>query len=205
MFTRDSKKVQDILKELTLGTDAEKWIKGLKCGKKAMQELQAYYEGTSEGARRKQVDIADLNNIFYKNETTLTFDKYITKLKAIFNVLETYGVPLYKEHMVEHLLDHIMSPNTELKTEVKIFKSSNLSKFVKASTYLHTLVARIYPSANPSSGRFRKRSIYATGRGDHGDGRGGRFNGRGTRVTRYFEDSEWDELSKDTSKKITEE
>ena len=33
MFTRDSRKVIDILKELTLGTDAETWIKGLKCGK----------------------------------------------------------------------------------------------------------------------------------------------------------------------------
>ena len=30
MFTRDSSKVIDILKELTLGTDAETWIKGLK-------------------------------------------------------------------------------------------------------------------------------------------------------------------------------
>ena len=30
MFTRDSRKVIDILKEPTLGTDADKWIKGLK-------------------------------------------------------------------------------------------------------------------------------------------------------------------------------
>ena len=33
MFTRDSGKVLDILKELTLGTDSEIWIKGLKCGR----------------------------------------------------------------------------------------------------------------------------------------------------------------------------
>ena len=41
------------------------------------------------------------------------------------------------------------------------------------------MVARIYPSANPSSGRFRNLSIYAAGRGEHGNGRGGHFNGRG--------------------------
>ena len=37
MFTRDTRKVHDILKELTLVTDFETWIKGLKCVRKAMQ------------------------------------------------------------------------------------------------------------------------------------------------------------------------
>ena len=37
MFSRDSRKVIDILKEVTIGTDPETWIKGLKCDKKAMQ------------------------------------------------------------------------------------------------------------------------------------------------------------------------
>ena len=37
MFTRDSRKVLDIIKELALGNDAETRIKGLKCGRKAMQ------------------------------------------------------------------------------------------------------------------------------------------------------------------------
>ena len=46
MFTRDSKKVFEIIKEPTLGNDAEKWIKGLKCGRKSMQELQYHYEVT---------------------------------------------------------------------------------------------------------------------------------------------------------------
>ena len=41
------------------------------------------------------------------------------------------------------------------------------------------MVARLYPSSNPSSGRFRNFIIYAAGRGDRGGGRGGRLNGRG--------------------------
>ena len=47
MFTRDSRKVLGIIKELVLGTDSESWIKGLKCGKEEMQELQSHYDGTS--------------------------------------------------------------------------------------------------------------------------------------------------------------
>ena len=114
MFTRASSKVIDILKELTLGNNAETWIKCIKYGRKAMQELQAHYDGTSEEAWRKQVAIADLKNTLYKNEINFTFDKYVPKLNVILNVLEKYGVPLYKKNMVEHVLDQIISPNKNL-------------------------------------------------------------------------------------------
>ena len=41
------------------------------------------------------------------------------------------------------------------------------------------MIARLYPSDNPSSGRFRKRSLYAASRGYRGSRRGVSFNGRG--------------------------
>ena len=41
------------------------------------------------------------------------------------------------------------------------------------------MVDRLYPSTNPSSGRFRKSGLYATVRGECGNGRGGCINGRG--------------------------
>ena len=81
MFIRDSRKFLDIIKELTLGTDAETWIKGLQCGRKSMQELHAQYDVRSEGAWRNQVSIAYLKRIFYKNETTFTFEKYVNVMK----------------------------------------------------------------------------------------------------------------------------
>ena len=93
MFIIDSRKILDILKELTLRTDAETCIKGLKCGKKSMQELQAHYDGTSEESLRKQVSRSYLKKIFYNNYNTFTFEKYVTKLKGFFNVLDKYGVP----------------------------------------------------------------------------------------------------------------
>ena len=80
--------------------------------------------------------------------------------------------------MIKHLLDQIMSPDSELKTEVNICRSSHFSKFVKVSTYLSTEVARLYPYANGSSGCFGKLTIYATARGDRGSGRSVSFNGR---------------------------
>ena len=73
MFTRDSRKVLDIIKELTLLTDTETWIKSFKFGIKVMHELQYQYDSTQEVSRRKKVARKYLNKIFYKNETTFTF------------------------------------------------------------------------------------------------------------------------------------
>ena len=83
MFNIYSRKVIDILKELAFRNDAEKWIKGLNYGRKVMQELKYHYDGISDGSRRKNFSRADLNKIFYKNETHFTFEKYSTELKGI--------------------------------------------------------------------------------------------------------------------------
>ena len=52
----------------------------------------------------------DLKKIFYKNETAFKFEKYLTKLKKIFNVLLKYGSPLVEEKNLEQLLDKITYP-----------------------------------------------------------------------------------------------
>ena len=48
-----------------------------------MQEIQARYDFTPEGAWGKQVSRAELKKILYKNETTFTFGNYVTKIKGI--------------------------------------------------------------------------------------------------------------------------
>ena len=90
--------------------------------------------------------------------------------------MEKYGVPLNEEHIMEQILYQTTSPNIELKTEFNIYRFSHSSTFDKVSTYFFTVVDIFYPSTNPSSGRFRKRGIYATGLGDHVSGRSGHFN-----------------------------
>ena len=46
-----------------------------------MLTLQNHYDGKSECKRRKQVAKDDLKRLFYRNETTFSFEKYITKIK----------------------------------------------------------------------------------------------------------------------------
>ena len=60
-----------------------------------MQALHDHYGGTSDREQRKQLARYDLKKKFYKNNTTFTFEKYVTKIKGIFNIVEKYGVTLY--------------------------------------------------------------------------------------------------------------
>ena len=94
-------------------------------------------------------------------------------------MLRKYGVPLYEEKKVEHLLENIKYTNTEFNTEVNICRYSNSSILIKGYTYLPTVVARIYPSNNPSSDRFRNRGIYDSDRGDCISGQGEIFKIQG--------------------------
>ena len=176
MLTKDSRKVLNILNKLTLGTYIKLWIMGLRCGRNSTQEIQYQYDGTSEGTQSKLVARADLMKKFYKNKTTFTLEKYVTKLKGGFNVLDKYDFPIYYEQMEDNLLEQITSPNIDLKTEVNICRSSHSSEFFNSSMHVSTVVEILYPSTNSSLGRFRKRGIYATRRCDRSSIRGGCFN-----------------------------
>ena len=82
------------LSRTSLENDDKTSIKGFKRERNPIQELLANYDGNPEGAQRKKVSRYDLKKIFYNNETPFIFEKYVTELKRIFNVLEKYGVTL---------------------------------------------------------------------------------------------------------------
>ena len=60
-----------------------------------MLALQNHFDGKQGGEHRKQGDKDYIKRLFYRNKTTFSFDKYITKTKQRFNVLGNYNVPLY--------------------------------------------------------------------------------------------------------------
>ena len=90
----------------------------------------------SECERSKKVDKDDLKRLFYRNKTTLSFDKYVTNIKQTFNVIDNYNVPLYEEEKVRKILDNTNRPNNYLKAEFKICRSSHSARFETASIYL---------------------------------------------------------------------
>ena len=95
MFKCDSKHVLQILKERTNGTQAKDWMNGNSFSRTNMIALKDHYDGTAEGERRMIVAKADLAKLFYQNKSTFSFEKYVTKLLTIFNILEKYKFPVY--------------------------------------------------------------------------------------------------------------
>ena len=53
MFYRDTKKVLATLKELTVDTDAETWMKEKRCGRESMLALHTNYDVKPEYECRK--------------------------------------------------------------------------------------------------------------------------------------------------------
>jgi hypothetical protein len=215
VFRSDSMKVLSLLKSLTVGTDAENWMKGKTCGRLAMQAIQAHYDGDAEAEKRKEAAKSDLKMLHYRHEASMSFEKYINRLKKCFDTLEKYGVPYYEEDKVKLLLDRIQCNHGEIKTQVSICRASYSSDFVQASTYMSREISRIFPNSNVASisfgkGKYKGRNVSSL----HGKGKnkGKRKNGKemnnGVDVsdrTRYFSKDEWKKLDNDVRKKILDD
>jgi hypothetical protein len=122
-FERDTQQVLKIIQELTNGTPAEDWIKRIDWGRKAMAALQDHFDGAAEGKRRKAQANAELKNLYYRNESSYSFEffeKYVTKLKNSFDISERYKVPKHEEEKVHLLLDRIQTSSQDLKTAISM-------------------------------------------------------------------------------------
>ena len=124
-----------------------------------MMALQNHYGGKSQSELRKQVDEDDINMLFYRNKTNLSFEKYVTRTKQTFIVLESYNVPLYEEDKVRKILDHINFPQNNLKPEVKNCRSSHSVSSETSSTYLSTVISSLsLRNSHHQEGMNRSRS-----------------------------------------------
>lgn len=210
IYRNDSQRVLLIIRSLTTGTDAENWIKGISCGRMAMRALQEHYDGNAESEKRKEAARADIKTLFYKNESSFSFEKYINRLKKSFDTLDKYGVPIYEEDKVKLLLDKIQSTHSEIRTQVSICRSSHAKNFIEASTYMSREVSRIFPGSNVSSANYHKGKSKGTRNVSKVGVRRGKAKKKMNGVdvsdpTRYFSPEEWKKLDKETRKAILED
>jgi hypothetical protein len=188
-------------------------MKGKTCGRVAMQSIQAHYDGDAESEKRKEAARSDLKVLHYRHEASMSFEKYLNRLKKCFNTLEKYGVPYYEEDKVKLLLDRIQCNHGEVKTQVSICRASYSADFVQASTYMSREISRIFPNSNVASisfgkGKYKGRNVSLM----NGKGRKRNKNGKEinngvdiTDRTRYFSKDEWKKLDPEARKKILED
>ena len=152
-----------LLKELCLMTEAEPWIRNIKCGRKAMQALQKHYDGVDEAKRRIDEARAKIASAFYRHEATFTFEKFATNLYDSFMILEKYGKALYEDEKLRLLFSKCQNNHPDFKQEVNICRQQ-YETFTEAVTYMKTVVARLFldiarPKARRNIGSVNTKQI----------------------------------------------
>ena len=155
VFDMDSKSVLSVIKECTLDTEAETWIRNIRCGRAAMQALQHHYDGVDEARKRLDNSKAQLDKLFYQHEATFSFEKYVTALNGIYKIHERYNEPIYESDKVRYLLDKCQNNHVEFKQAVGICRTL-YTNFDDAVTYLKTTVGRLFPDGGRGT---RRRNI----------------------------------------------
>jgi len=153
LFDLDSEKVLTLLKELCLKTEAEPWIRNIKCGREAMQALQRHYDGVDEGKRRVEEARARISSVFYKHEATFSFEKFATTLYDSFQILDKYNKPLYEDEKLRLLFSKCQNNHPDFKQEINICRQQ-YDTFAEAVTYMKIVVARLFlDTAKPKAHR----------------------------------------------------
>ena len=194
-FKRDNKLVYQMLKSACIKSDAWTWIQSFDRaadGRKAWLALVGHYDGTGELNKRVERAKEELSRLHYKDEKVFPFEKYVTKLKENFYVLEKdKHEDLTGKQQVDVLLRGIRSTDTGIvAAKTNIFQSYR-ANFDKAAEFLSSLIANTHAAAqldysNRHAGN-KRRYVSATGSNDQRGGRGrarrgdGRFGQRGGR------------------------
>ena len=183
-FRQDNKTVYQLLKAKCLKTAAWDWIQEYdrtSNGRAAWLALCDHYNGEAEENKRVDMAHEQLKQLYYTNETTFPFEKFLTKLKAAFAVLdEVKDEKLSDKQKVHKMLDMIRSNDPALISAVTVTRKEYKTDFTGAANYFSSEVTRIYPAAQAqNSSRRRRISEVNTDQGGR-DGRRvrGRFGGR---------------------------
>jgi Ca2+-binding EF-hand superfamily protein len=107
IFQSDTQKVYHILKSDTVRTDEWEWIKvydSNQDGHLAFKALREHYDGPGEINKRISLTRTQIKKLFYKNEQTFSFEKFITKLNGAFQMLAECHEDLMEKNMVDHMI-----------------------------------------------------------------------------------------------------
>ena len=82
----------------------------IRYGKKLFGNLRNHYNGTGKHLKRVAKSNQILENIHYKNEnTTVTFEDYVTSIKETYKILKDKGEVHNDSHKVQTLIRGICS------------------------------------------------------------------------------------------------
>jgi len=184
-FDSDNRAVYRKLKAFLINTPGWAWIEPFNAtedGRQAFRAWSDHYNGEGELSKRTALAKQRLDQLHYRNEKSMTFERYTELLTKCFQTLHKDVDQRYSDRQkVEKFLKGITTQEPELSGAKAVIDMRYPRDFTGACAYFSTQVARVHgPAVLEGKQRGRKRSIYSTQSGRGGRGRGrGRFGGRG--------------------------
>jgi hypothetical protein len=226
-YQEDSRAVYRLLKSFLIDTAGWAWIESFNAtenGRGAFWAWANHYNGQGELSKRTSLAKASVESLHYKNERSMSFEKYTELLTKCFTTLDKDEEErLTDRQKVGKLLKGIQSSDTELLACKAVISQNYPRNFTGACAYFSQEVGRLHGGAQLENRKYRKRRVSEVssfrgrgrgrGRGRFGSrdggrsGRGGRGDNSGgnrnctvingvdvTNPTRSFTDQEWQSL-----------
>lgn len=216
-YREDNREVYHLFKDLLTKTEGATWFEKVRDGdgRAAHLLLREHYIGEAHDMRRAAAANAKLESLFWKNEASFSFEKFLTRMNEAFKELEDAGQPLYPQQKVQWLLRGVKNDDIQVQTTMGIIRDRYLTDFDSACLTLSRTVSTRFVSVESNRNKRTIGAVQSNGRGNqqgrgrgrgrHGSarGRGGRSDGRMkvtmngvdvTDVSRSFTSDEWDKL-----------
>ena len=103
-------------------------------GRAAWFAFCEHFDGPAEGDKRVTVSRSNIDQVFYNNGSTFSFERYTTSLKHAFDTLWKYNQPKSDCEELEILLRQINTNNTQITSCIQICCHSYSAKFNVAAT-----------------------------------------------------------------------
>lgn len=198
-YEHDSLQVHEMLVNFTTGHPSHAWIKSVEKyedGRRSMKALRDHFEGKGNATR----NLAEANRLrdtlHYRNEKTLSFERFLNKMQEMFNIYAKEDQELSEKSKVDLLFSKVQHQGLQAAVEAlrtKEVEGVELT-YTAAANHLSTTVARLAAS---NGGR----AISALG--TTGSGGNGIYNSDGSIKTGHI--ANWRSLTEEERSKVFEE
>lgn len=150
-YVADRRQVHQLLTGKVLGEQAEEWIRDDKSkqnGRIDFNHLKEHYEGEGNVSRRITQAEALHKSLFYKQERSMKFSVFLSRLQTMFQIYKQEGEEQPESAKIRFLLDRVQAPHlsqavTSLRFQnnqgtltYSMAKNSLMTEVVKSSDYV---------------------------------------------------------------------
>ena len=157
-FVKYSQEFYRIVKQWTLNTPTFAWVRPFdrrEDNRGAVAAMRAPYDGPGETAKQLSKSEANIKNLHYNNEHSLSFESFVNKLNEIFFIFSESEQPYTPVQKVKKMCEKMNTSNTTLQAAMTVIKMNPDLKtpineyFTKTANTLAEQVAIISPMHEP--------------------------------------------------------